>query len=139
MGFHCTLPNAEGRPDFLVGAAHHQQFQDFLLPVGKAGATGGESTSRSGTYAFNEHRKHMPGCPYRTLAHDSDSLYKFGRRGCVIDVALGSSDDGFENCLIVSWARRDDTQIRASSFQTGHQINQVVYVAATEQRQVGFL
>src|SRR6266478_3667568 len=54
MGFHCTLANAEGRPDFLFGPARDQQFQYFLLPVGKGGAAGRESNSRSGTYAFND-------------------------------------------------------------------------------------
>src|SRR5713101_5496771 len=102
MGFHCALPDAEGRPDFLVRSARHQQFQDFLLPVGKAGAAGGKHTTWRGTYAFNEHAKHMPGRPYRTLAHDSHSLHKFGRRGSLIDVALGSGDDSLENRLLVS-------------------------------------
>src|ERR1700694_6000120 len=102
MGFHCALPNGERRTDFLVGAARDQQFQDFLLPVGKAGAAGGKHTTWRGTYAFNEHGKHMPGCPYPTLIHDSDSLHKFGRRGSLIDVALGSCDDSLENRLLVS-------------------------------------
>src|SRR6266478_5126517 len=126
MGFHCTLANAEGRPDFLVGPARDQQFQYFLLLVGKGGAAGRESNSRSGTYAFNEHGKDMPWCPYRTLAHDSNSLHKFGRRGSLIDVALGSGDDGLENRLLVSWTHHDDGQIRASSFQTSHQIEEVL-------------
>ena len=111
VGFHRALFNPEGRPDFLVGAARDQQFQDFLLPVGKGGAAGGESRSRSGTYAFNEHGKHMPGCPYRTLAHDSDSLHKFGRRGSLIDVALGSGDDSLENPV--------DGRKYAGAFQNG--------------------
>jgi hypothetical protein len=80
----------------------NQHLENFLLPVGKAGAAGGEHTIWSGTYAFNEHGKHMPGCPYRTLAHDSDSLQKFGRRGSLIDVALGSGDDGVENRLLIT-------------------------------------
>ena len=42
MSFHRTLFNAEGRPDFLVGAARDQQLQDFLLPIGKGDAAGGE-------------------------------------------------------------------------------------------------
>src|SRR5260370_23998660 len=102
MRFHCTLPNAEGRPDFLVGAARDQQFQDLLLPVGKAGAAGGKHTTWRGTYAFNEHGEHMPGCPYRTLAHNSDSLHKFGKRGSLIDGTLCSRDDSLENRLLVS-------------------------------------
>src|SRR6266852_3656321 len=139
MRFHCTLPNTEGRPDFLVGAARDQQFQDLLLPVGKGGAADGENMSRSGTYAFNELGKHMPGRPYRTLAHDSDSLHKFGRRGSLNDVALGSGDDGLENRLLVSWTHHDDGQIRASSFQTSHQIEEVLYAAIAKEHQVDAL
>src|SRR5580704_5585862 len=48
MGFHGALPNSEGRPNFLVGAARDQQFQDLLLPVGKAGAAGGRHTTWRG-------------------------------------------------------------------------------------------
>src|SRR6266851_9661646 len=79
MGLHGTLPNSEWRPDFLVGVARDQQFQDFLLPHGKARAAAGKSTNWSRTYAINQLGKYMPGDPYRTLAHDSDSLRKFGR------------------------------------------------------------
>ena len=81
----------------------------------------------------------MTGGPYRTLAHDSDSLHKFGRRGSLIDVALGSGDDGLEDRLLVSRTRHDDAQIRTSSFQTGHQIEQVLYVAVAKQHQVDAL
>jgi hypothetical protein len=100
--FTVRSPIPRGDPISLLERPATSNSRTSFLAVGKGSAVDGKNMSRSGICAFNEHGKHMTGCPYRTLAHDSDSSHKFGRRGSLIDVALGSGDDSLENRLFIS-------------------------------------
>src|SRR6266852_3136607 len=87
VGLDSALFDAESGADFFVGTTRDQHFQDFFLPVGKGNAAGGEDSTRSGTYALNEHGEHAARSPDRTLVHNPNGLYEFGWRGGFIYVA----------------------------------------------------
>ena len=62
--------DAESGADFLVRSARGQQFESFLLPVGKGCPTDRKDAPARIAHAFNEQGKHSAWSPDRALADD---------------------------------------------------------------------
>ena len=63
--------------NLFIGAPRHQHLQYFLFAVGEGHPSGGENPPWRRRHPLNEHRKHSPRRPHRSLAHNADRLREF--------------------------------------------------------------
>src|SRR5215472_6295527 len=137
---HRAFFNAQGGTDFFVRAPGHQHFQDFFFAVGEADAARREDAPGGGTDALDEHGEDAARGPDRALVDDADGLHKFGGGSGFVDVALGAGSDGFENGFFIhARAGDDDAEVGTRGLEAGHQVEQVLSAAITQQNQVDVL